>query len=49
MNPIAFLIVILGILLIIVGVKGSYKNLKTSLQNLLWPRLLIMLKSVKTR
>jgi hypothetical protein len=34
MNPLAFLLVILGVLLIIVAVKGSYKNLSKALKNL---------------
>jgi len=33
MNPLAFLVIILGVLLIIVGIKGSYKNFSTALKN----------------
>jgi hypothetical protein len=36
MSPLAALFVILGILIIIVGVKGSYKNVLTSLKKLLF-------------
>lgn len=36
MNPVALLIILLGILLIISGVKGSYRNVFTSLKQLLW-------------
>lgn len=31
MNPLGFFIIILGILLIIMGIKGSYKNFSTAL------------------
>jgi hypothetical protein len=34
MNPLAALFIILGILLVIVGVKGSYKNVLSSLKKL---------------
>jgi hypothetical protein len=34
MNPVAALFVLLGILIIIVGIKGSYKNVLASLKKL---------------
>lgn len=34
MNPIGGLMIVLGILLIITGVKGSYPNLKKSIKKL---------------
>lgn len=34
MNPVAALIVVLGVLVIIVGVKGTYKNLAQGLKGL---------------
>jgi len=34
MNPLAALFIILGILIIIVGIKGSYKNITKSLKAL---------------
>lgn len=34
MNPVGGLMVVLGVLLIIVGVKGSYANLTASLKKL---------------
>jgi len=34
MNPVGGLMIVLGILLIIIGVKGSYKNITKSLKKL---------------
>lgn len=34
MNPLAFLFIVLGVLIIIVGVKGSYKNLGSAVKGL---------------